>query len=113
MLNKTGIPTTLLLLLAGSYAMADTITVCKKGTEQRSVSIVYAQTNSKVPCEVKYTKGGSTQSLWNYQHETGKCEGHASEFIAKLQGIGWTCAGQEAGPAPNPAMIDESIQPAK
>lgn len=102
-----------LSLLSAGYALADTTTVCTNGGDQRSVSVVYSNAGSQVPCEVQYSKSSGTQTLWRYQNEAGVCESKASEFVAKLQGWGFTCAEQAAAPTPNPAMIDESAQPAQ
>lgn len=102
-----------LSLLSAGYAVADTSTVCTNGGDQRTVSVVYTNAGSQVPCEVQYSKSTGTQSLWNYQNETGMCETKASEFVAKLQGWGFTCNEQAAAPIPDPAMIEESAQPAQ
>jgi hypothetical protein len=113
MLTKTAKVIFGLSLLSAGYVMADTTTVCSKDSEQRSVSVVYSNAGNQVPCEVQYKKSSGTQTLWNYQNETGKCEAKASEFVAKLQGWGWACNEQAAAPVPNPAMIEDSAQPAQ
>lgn len=59
-----------------------------------------------VPCEVQYFKDteapGESQVLWSAQAQAGYCESKASEFVAKLEGWGWSCS---AGAAP--AAADE------
>ena len=51
-------------------------------------------TGEPVPCDVVYrklTEGVEDQVLWNAQNDGSYCEVKASEFVAKLEGWGWTC----------------------
>jgi len=96
-------------LFSASYAMAST-TVCTNGSDQRSVEVVYQNPGSQVPCEVQYTKSSGTQTLWSYQNEVGQCESHASEFVAKIEGWGFTCNEQAVE---TPAAAGETTQPAQ
>ena len=85
----------------------------------RRVEIMY-ETGVTVPCEVHYYKDtempGERQVLWRAANEEGYCESMAAEFVAKLQGMGWTCwaAGQsEAGETGDDADDTEALTPAE
>ena len=68
---------------------------CKQGAETRSVEVVTDQPNTKAPCRVEYTKAGSApQALWSAANDGAYCEAKAKEFVAKLEGMGWTCTGR-------------------
>ena len=75
---------------------------CTSGELTRRVEIVY-ETGVTVPCEVHYYKDaeapGDMQVLWRALNEAGYCEARTSEFVAKLEGMGWDC-GANAMPAP-------------
>lgn len=84
----------LLLLMVTVFsfqAYAQDQYVCKKGHSERTVEVIYSQPNTKVPCEVKYTKPSGSQILWHAQHEIGYCEAQAQQFVTKLTGFGWSC----------------------
>ncbi len=68
--------------------------VCKNGTSQRIVEVIYSHPDSKVPCEVKYTKSDGHKILWNAKNKVGYCESKAKEFAKKLTGWGWTCSAE-------------------
>jgi hypothetical protein len=63
---------------------------------------IFHETGVTVPCEVHYYKDteapGEQQVLWRALNEEGYCEAKAAEFVARLEGMGWTCwkAGAEA-----------------
>ena len=65
-----------------------------------------------MPCEVLYFKDseapGERQVLWSATNEAGYCETQAQGFVAKLEGLGWECAGTPGSPAPA-ADIQEQI----
>ena len=67
---------------------------CKTGDLTRRVEIVY-ETGVTVPCEVHYYKDseapGDMQVLWRALNEAGYCEARTSEFVSKLEGMGWDC----------------------
>jgi len=78
---------------------------CSFGSLQRRVEIL-TEPGVSVPCEVHYYKDeetpGDRQVLWSASSELGYCERRTEEFIAKLEGWGWTCAkDDEAAPAAN------------
>lgn len=89
----------LTLLLAG-HALADEITTCTNGPDERVISVVYLDPGYQVPCEVHYQKEGVTKTLWSAQSEVGYCEERAAAFVEKQRGWGWDCksaAAQEMG----------------
>jgi hypothetical protein len=87
---------------------------CTMAGLARRVEVAYPGA-AAVPCEVRYYKDSEGQNgpqvLWSAQNETGYCERQAEEFVAKLQGMGWTCtdagtSGDAGGPAGNdPAVL--------
>ena len=73
---------------------------CTMGSLLRRVEIFY-EPGRVVPCEVRYIKEteapGETQVLWNAQTESGYCEARTSEFIARLESLGWQCQATAGG----------------
>jgi len=65
--------------------------VCKSGNVERIIEVVYSSPDSKVPCDVKYTKSDSAEVLWSAQNETGYCESKSDELALKLENLGWVC----------------------
>ena len=66
---------------------------CRHDNDVREVHVMRT-TAAPVPCEVVYkklTEGVEDQVLWNAQNQTNYCEEKAAEFVAKLEGWGWTC----------------------
>ena len=84
---------------------------CTYGELQRRVEIL-TEPGVSVPCEVHYYKDteapGEREVLWSATAEEGYCERKTEEFIAKLQGWGWSCSAGEAAPAPEPASEPEA-----
>ena len=82
---------------------------CSMGDLTRRVEIFY-ETGVTVPCEVHYYKDtempGERQVLWRAANEEGYCEARATEFVARLEGMGWTCLEGAAAPAA-PAAVEE------
>jgi len=70
--------------------------VCTSGDVERTIEVLYTTADSKVPCDVKYTKPESTQILWSAQNQEGYCETKAKAFSEKLTGYGWSCLEEEA-----------------
>ena len=93
----------LFLVFFSSTVFADINFVCTQDSVERKISVVYSGEGVTVPCEVQYTKDTATQILWSAQVEEGYCEAKASEFVAKQEGFGWSCAKQE--------MIDKTMEP--
>jgi|LGOV01.1.fsa_nt_gb hypothetical protein len=85
-------------------ALADTTYICTSGNMERKIEVVSLRTGT-VPCEVRYTKNGSTEVLWSAQAEEGYCEAKALEFVEKQRGWGWECSesGADMG---EPNMIE-------
>lgn len=75
---------------------------CTYGDLTRRVEIAH-ETGVAVPCEVHYYKDteapGEQQVLWRALNEAGYCEARTREFIARLEGMGWSCAANDAAPA--------------
>ncbi|WP_279152456.1 hypothetical protein [Photobacterium iliopiscarium] len=82
----------LMLSILSFQASAQDMYVCKDGSAERTVEVVYSQLGSKVPCEVKYTKASGSQILWSANHEIGYCESKAQAFVTKLDTLGLTCS---------------------
>lgn len=70
--------------------------VCKSDHSERVIEVVYTNPNSKVPCEVHYTKPDGTAVLWDAKHEVGYCEAKAKAFAEKLTTLGMSCSGVDA-----------------
>lgn len=92
-------------LLAGT-AVADVTTTCTNAGQERIITIVYQDQATKVPCEVRYTKDGVTETLWSAQNQLGYCEEKVEAFVEKQRGWGWTCT--EAAEVTGEAMGDEA-----
>ena len=101
-----------LLLPAAAFAQdADSVS-CSYGELTRRVEIV-REPGVAVPCEVHYYKDseapGDQQVLWRALNEAGFCEARAAEFVAKLEGWGWSCDGDAAAPEAEEAADDEML----
>ncbi|NIL93315.1 MAG: hypothetical protein GTO71_02480 [Woeseiaceae bacterium] len=109
-MNTKHITVALVLLLPGIAATQDSGNYqCTHGDLVRRVEI-FTDPGVSVPCEVHYFKDteapGESQVLWKAQAEEGYCEAQAAEFIAKLEGWGWSCGAGDA-PATEPAAESE------
>jgi hypothetical protein len=86
---------------------------CTHGDLVRRVEIL-TEPGLTVPCEVHYYKDteapGESQVLWSAQTQEGYCMAKAEEFVARLQGWGWSC-GASAAPAPEAAPEAEEAEP--
>ena len=98
-------------LPALAMAQGATSYQCTYGDLQRRVEIL-TEPGVSVPCEVHYYKDteapGEREVLWSATSEEGYCERKTEEFIAKLQGWGWSCSAGGAAPAPEPAAEPEA-----
>lgn len=90
-------------------AFAGTTTICTQGGMERKIEVVYLGADT-VPCEVRYTKLGYTQVLWNAQAEEGYCEAKAAEFVEKQRGWGWECV-ESAPVVSEPSEMAEPTPP--
>ncbi len=83
---------------------------CTLGELVRRVEI-FTEPGLTVPCEVHYYKDteapGESQVLWSAQSQEGYCEAKTEEFVAALQGWGWSCVAG-AAPAPDAAPVPEA-----
>jgi hypothetical protein len=92
-------------------AQTNRTNACTQGSLMRRVEVVYT-TSAEVPCEVRYTKeDGSTQVLWRAATQKGYCEMQARDFVAKLQGLGWTCT--DEGTSPKAAVPGRAAIPSE
>ncbi|WP_051326824.1 MULTISPECIES: hypothetical protein [Aliagarivorans] len=111
MSNKLSTLSALLCLgLASGVAQAsDQVYMCKHGSAERIISVVYHGENQGLPCEVTYQKDGSFETLWRAQNTEGYCEEKAIDFVQKQIGWGWDCEAQQpAVPTQLPELSDES-----
>ncbi|MGI9282418.1 MAG: hypothetical protein ACR2PX_22700 [Endozoicomonas sp.] len=65
---------------------------CTHANQERKIDVIYLQRESSVPCEVRYTKDGQEETLWNASYTEGYCEEKATEFVKKQEGWGWSCS---------------------
>lgn len=96
-MNKVPRSVALASLVAVSAVANAAVTVCKHGKSERKVEVAYAEQGKKVPCEVKYTKDGSTTTLWTATAKEGFCEEKATGFIGKFVEQGYDCKDEETG----------------
>jgi hypothetical protein len=68
---------------------------CQMGNLSRRV-VVERAGSAPVPCEVVYLKDseapGEREVLWSAQNDGGYCSARATEFVARLEGLGWQCS---------------------
>lgn len=86
-----------------SMAFADTSYLCTRGGMERTIEVVYLGAGT-VPCEVRYTKDGTTEVLWSARFEAGYCDEKAADFVEKQQQWGWDCV-------VNTAELSEPVVP--
>ena len=107
-MKKILISIAVLLLPAILFAQGQSSYQCNMGELTRRVEIMH-ETGVTVPCEVHYYKDseapGERQVLWRAMNEEGYCEAKTTEFIAKLNGMGWNC-GASSAPAEAAEMED-------
>jgi len=90
------------------FAQANTSYLCTYDDMQRRIEIL-TEPGVTVPCQVQYYKDtelpGEVQTLWTATTDAAYCDSKAKEFVAKLEGWGWSCAagGAASGPAAAPA----------
>lgn len=116
MLNRFAVLAAFSLLPFAASAQGVTSYSCTYDEMLRRVEIL-TEPGVPVPCEVHYYKDteapGGHQVLWSAQNDAGYCETRTAEFVAKLEGWGWSCSAGDGAPrteeaAPESAM-DESI----
>lgn len=91
-------------LVAAPPALAQAMR-CERGTDVRTVQVVYADPGQPVPCEVLYGKqaAGTLETLWRADHEAGYCEARASDFVDRLEELGFRCSEADETPAESAA----------
>ena len=89
---------------------------CTMNNLTRRVEIYY-ETGVSVPCEVHYYKDtespGERQVLWSAMNEEGYCEARATEFVARLGDMGWSCTAGALGGDDMAADDTEALAPAE
>ena len=114
------LPVILVVFLPFAAAIAQDTTryQCSIDEVTRRVEVL-SEPGVSVPCEVHYYKDtempGEDQVLWSAQNEEGYCEARAAEFVAQLEGMGWTCwdagaGGAEADDTTDLAPAEEDIE---
>ncbi|MGI9200771.1 MAG: hypothetical protein ACR2QL_06915 [Woeseiaceae bacterium] len=80
------------------FAQAVTSFACSYDGMQRRI-VILTEPGVTVPCQVQYYKDtempGEVQTLWTADSDASYCESKASEFAAKLESWGWSCAAGE------------------
>ena len=80
---------------------------CTMGGLTRRVA-VEREGSAPVPCEVAYYKDteapGQREVLWNAENDTAYCGARITEFVSRLEGLGWDC---NAASAETPAARNE------
>jgi len=107
-MNKALVMSVSLLLGVSTSAIAleSRTTMCVHDNQTRIIEIVYEGENN-IPCEVKYTKEDTTQTLWRAQNKAGYCENKAAAFVEKQIGWGWSC---DLIDTTNTDMKEETVQ---
>ncbi len=115
MLNRFAVLAAFTLLPFAASAQGVTSYSCTLDEMVRRVEIL-TEAGAPVPCEVRYHKEteapGEHQVLWSAQNDASYCETNATEFIAKLEGWGWSCSAGESAPMSMPAdppMTEEAM----
>ena len=84
---------------------------CTMGELTRRV-VIERQGGAPVPCEVVYYKDseapGERQVLWNAAVDASYCGARATEFAARLEGLGWSCVA--AAPQEEPATSEDAAE---
>ncbi|MDJ0908023.1 MAG: hypothetical protein QNI99_02450 [Woeseiaceae bacterium] len=118
MLNRFAVLAAFSLLPFAASAQGVTSYSCTYDEMVRRVEIL-TEPGVPVPCEVHYHKDteapGQHQVLWSAQNDAGYCEAKTAEFVAKLEGWGWSCSAGAAPSMPEAAeepMMDESMDDA-
>ncbi len=81
----------LLLVGAAGFASADETTVCSAHGSERTITV----SSDAKGCQVNYTKGTETKTLWQSPHAE-YCTARAAEFIEKQKGWGYECTAKTA-----------------
>ncbi len=112
--NRIVVFAAFMLLPFAASAQAVTGYSCSYSELVRRVEIL-TEPGVPVPCEVHYYKDteapGEHQVLWSAQNDAGYCQTKTEEFVAKLEGWGWSCSASDAA-RPEEAeevMIDEMV----
>jgi len=68
-------------------------TICKQDSRVRKVTLSKGQDGTA--CQVSYLKEteapGAAKVLWSSKQQADYCQEHATAFVEKLKGMGWSC----------------------
>jgi len=78
-------------LFGASLVFANQTHTCIHRSTDRFISVVYENLESKLPCEVQYTRRNQTQTVFWADKELGFCEKKAMELVQKHKKWGWKC----------------------
>jgi hypothetical protein len=81
----------LLLIPAAAFAADNQTTTCTRNGEQRIIEVASAGPG----CEVHYTKGTDTKTLWS-SARAEYCTEQAAAFVEKQKGWGFECEAKAA-----------------
>lgn len=96
-----------LLSLAAIFSfqsLAGPIYYCQKDDQERIIEVEYLKEDSRVPCQVNYTKYGKSEKLWSAINVLDYCEDKAAAFVDKQKSWGWQCT------LKNPAPINDKAK---
>lgn len=68
------------------------VSVCKHGSQVRTITLVYNDEASENICQVDYEKSSGVQTLWTAITDKDYCMEKAEAFVQKQEGWGWTCS---------------------
>ena len=117
-MNKVAIALTAgLSCLSGLASGNDSYSyTCRHSNDTRIIDVLYLQRESPVPCEVRYTKHGSEESVetpWNASYTVGFCEQKAGELVEKQKDWGWKCEKDTPVKAVQPVQLPEMVKEKK
>ena len=79
------------IVWAPCQSLAQDFTTCKLKDIERTIEIVRKETGKSVPCDVVYTRGGTSKVMFSATTQTGYCEQKAVDLAARLNDSGWKC----------------------
>ena len=82
------------------YAAESYWYLCQQQDASRKIVVHYAKPPATAPCEVRYVKADSQQTLWTAQNQENYCGPKADAFADKQGSWGWQCYRQEGSPPP-------------
>jgi hypothetical protein len=86
---------------------------CRRDETLRRIEVQVSDRPSRLPCEVVYSKGGSSSVLWEADNQLDFCMARARDLADRLEESGWACTLQDERPstadtAPEPPRRDSA-----